>query len=88
MTTVTVISKQGNIEEFDINRIVIALMKSANDTGQPWSNSDIDQIINEVNKLITKKQYKISELHEIAISASKAIRPDVASAYNAYHLYH
>ena len=75
-------------EQFDSNRIIRALMLAANNTGQSLTPQEIEKITEYINRHIPDTVADIEELHLLAIDAANTIRPDIATAYNAYHLYH
>lgn len=84
-----IIKKGIDYEEFfDCDRIIKALTLAANNTGQPLTEQEINIISEYIQDHVPEQVEDIEELHLLAIDAANQTRPDIATAYNAYHLYH
>lgn len=84
--------KSGNIESFNIDKILSAIMSASKHTNEDISRHDIDNILNYIYEKLdmydeTDFVFEISvdEIHDIVIAALKKYRNDVAERYIDYH---
>ncbi len=89
MNNFNVIKKDGKLEAWNDSKIEVAIQKSANRTSVPLSESDVQNVIILVKNWVKGggKDVEVEMLHGYVIKALKAVRPDVAEAYDTYHLY-
>ena len=90
LDNVYVIKKDGTKEEFDDQKIVNAVKKSATRMLVNLSDEELSEICNFVNNNIAKMgktEIQISEMHNIVEGALEAINPSVAQSYRNYRNY-
>ena len=87
---VYVIKKDGTKEEFDNNKIINAITKSATRVLVTLSDEEIQNICNFVNNNIAKigkNEIPIAEMHNLVEGALEALNPSVAQSYRNYRNY-
>lgn len=87
---VYVIKKDGTKEEFDKQKIINAVRKSATRMLVTLSDEELNNICDFVmNNIQTsgKKEIQIAEMHNIVEGALEAINPSVAQSYRNYRNY-
>ena len=83
-----VIKKDGTKENFNSNKIINAVEKSAKRAMYELSDSDKQSILNFVTKAIeNKSNVSINEMHIIVENALDTVNPKVAKAYRDYRNY-
>ena len=90
LENIYVIKKDGTREEFDEQKIINAVTKSATRCLVELSEDDIKGICNFVSENIVKmgkKEIAISEMHNLVESALDYINPNVAQSYRNYRNY-
>ncbi len=87
---IKVIKKDGTLEDFDNNKIINAITKSANRVMYHFKQEDFDNICNIIKLKIEKEDLKeipIQLMHNFVESALENINPDVAKSYKDYRNY-
>ncbi len=87
---VYVIKKDGTKEEFDNQKIINAVKKSATRMLVTLSDEELNDICNFVDTNIArmgKTEIQISEMHNLVEGALEAINPSVAQSYRNYRNY-
>ncbi len=87
---VKVIKKDGTLEEFDNNKIISAITKSANRVMYCFEKSEYENICNIIKDEIDKKGFKkvpIQVMHNLVESALETINSKVAKSYKDYRNY-
>ncbi len=87
---VVVIKKDNTKEKFNIQKVVIAVNKSAFRTLVDFSDEDIQKICNIVEKRVLERndpEVRIATMHNIVEEALEATNPKVAKSYRDYRNY-
>lgn len=83
-----VIKRNGRVEEFDINKIKFTVQKAAEESYQPFTGSDINNLSQAINSEVHKdgrEQIKVSEILDIILSTLTELGfNDVAKFYKNY----
>lgn len=85
-----VIKKDGTKEEYNVQKVVTAVNKSAYRALVKFSDEDIEFICDFVNKKvasINKDFITISEMHNVVEYALESLNPSVAKSYKDYRNY-
>lgn len=85
-----VIKKDGTKEEYNVQKVVTAVNKSAYRALVKFSDEDIDFICDFVNKKVAsmnKEFISISEMHNVVEYALESLNPAVAKSYKDYRNY-
>lgn len=83
-----VIKKDGTIEEFDKEKIINAVRKSASRCTSSMLSYDYDKLIELVNDyLLGYSIVKVAIIHDAVIKALYKINSEVAETYSHYHNY-
>lgn len=83
-----VIKKDGTIEEFDKEKIINAVRKSASRCTSSMLSYDYDKLIELVNGyLLGYSIVKVAIIHDAVIKALYKINSEVADTYSHYHNY-
>ena len=85
-----VVKKDGTKEEFDVQKIIRAVNKSASRIMYKFTQEEVDFICNfaqERAELLDKKEITISEMHNIVEGALEKVNPSVAKSYRDYRNY-
>lgn len=65
-----VIKRNGRLQEFDINKIKISIMRTSDDLKEPLNSSDIDNVtqsIEDIIKTYNQDSIKAQEIHRIVV---------------------
>ena len=87
---VCIIKKDGTKEQYNVQKVVNAVKKSATRMLITFSDDDIKRICDFVNKNVSdmnKDEISIWEIHNIVESALESINPLVAKSYRNYRNY-
>ncbi len=87
---INIIKKDGTKEEYNFQKIISAVNKSANRMLVSFSEAELSNLSNIVEKHIinsNKEELHISEIHNIVESALEAVNPKIASSYRNYRNY-
>lgn len=87
---VVVIKKDNTKEKFNIQKVVVAVNKSAFRTLVDFSDEDIQKICNIVEKRVVERndpEVRIATMHNIVEEALEATNPKVAKSYRDYRNY-
>ncbi len=87
---IKVVKKDGTKEDFNVQKVVVAVNKSAFRALVKFSEKDLEFICNFVEgqaKKLDKKEIHISEMHNIVETALENINPKVAKSYRDYRNY-
>ncbi|QGU95468.1 ATPase [Clostridium bovifaecis] len=81
-----VIKRDGEVENFEISKIKVSIMKASDDIDEPLNKGDISSIGDIVEEFI-KKNYrdsiKSSEIHDIVVNIlEKNAFKNIAKAYD------
>ncbi len=90
MDDVKVIKKDGTKEEFNVQKIVVAVNKSAYRALVKFTQQDLDYICKFVEEKIEEmglKEVKIAQMHNIVEGALEKVDPLVAKSYRDYRNY-
>jgi ribonucleoside-triphosphate reductase len=85
-----VVKKDGTREEFNVQKVVVAVNKSAFRALEKFSDEDIDFIckfVEEEALKMNKEEIKIAEMHNIVEGALERVNPKVAKSYRDYRNY-
>lgn len=83
-----VIKKDGTIEQFDKEKIINAVRKSASRCTSTMLSYDYDKLLELVNDyLLGCSIVKVAVIHDSVIKALYKINPEVADTYSHYHNY-
>ena len=89
-TDVTIIKKDGTREEFDFNKILTAINKSASRVLADFTEEELDGIRMYVEKSIDDNhltEIPISTMHNIVEGALENVNPEIANSYRSYRNY-
>ena len=87
---IRVIKKTGVVVDFDANKIVNAVSKSAERVMVKLTEDDYKSIITEVKKLIAEyglNEISVSKMHDIVEKALTKVNKEVANSYIEYRNY-
>ena len=87
---VSIIKKDGTKEQYNVQKVVNAVKKSATRMLITFSDDDLKRICDFVNKNVSdlnKSEISIWEIHNIVESALESINPTVAKSYRNYRNY-
>ena len=87
---IRIIKKDGTKEDFNIQKVVVAVNKSANRALIKFSDDDLDFICTFVTERVdgmNRNEIDISEMHNIVESALDRVNPVVAKSYRDYRNY-
>ncbi len=90
LNNITIIKKDGTKEKYNIEKVVEAIKKSATRMLVEFSDKEIKDICNFVNKSVLdmdKDSVEIAQMHNIVESALQALSPEVAESYRNYRNY-
>ena len=90
MNKVSVVKKDGTHEDFDSNKIIIAVTKSANRALSPLTDEEKSGIIKYVEDYISnyqREEITVPQMHNLVESALEFIKPEVAKSYRDYRNY-
>ncbi|MCY6353640.1 ATP cone domain-containing protein [Clostridium sp. ZS2-4] len=65
-----VIKRNGRLQEFDVNKIKVSIMRASDDLKQPLNSSDIDNITQSIQgtiKTYNEDSVKAQEIHRIVV---------------------
>lgn len=85
-----VVKKDGTKEEFDVQKIIRAVNKSASRIMYEFSKEEVDFICEfalERAEKLGKEEITISEMHNIVEGALEKVNPSVAKSYRDYRNY-
>ena len=85
-----VIKKDGSKEEFNVEKVVCAVSKSAKRVLIEFTPKDVDFICNQVTKeaeSLHKEELTVSDMHNIVETVLDSINPKVAKSYRDYRNY-
>ncbi len=88
--SVSIIKKDGTKEQYNVQKVVNAVKKSATRMLITFSDEDLKRICDFVNKNVSdlhKDEISIWEIHNIVESALESINPIVAKSYRNYRNY-
>ena len=87
---VSVIKKDGTREDFNVQKVVVAVNKSAYRALVTFTDEELDFICKFVEDRVKKMhvtEIRISEMHNVVESALEAVNPAVAKSYKDYRNY-
>ena len=87
LNNVKVVKKDGTKEEFNVQKVVVAVNKSAYRALIKFSQKDIDFICHFVEEKVKElgvKEIRIPEMHNIVEGALEKVNPIVAKSYRDY----
>ncbi len=90
LNSIIIVKKDGTKEKYNIEKVVEAIKKSATRMLVEFSDKEIKDICNFVNKSVlemNKDEVEIAQMHNIVESALQAISPSVAESYRNYRNY-
>ena len=90
LSDIKIVKKDGTLEEFDIQKVVNAIKKSAARMLVELSEQDIENICKNVNNSVFSmhaKEIDISKMHCIVENALEDVNPKVAKSYRNYRDY-
>jgi ribonucleoside-triphosphate reductase len=88
--SVSIIKKDGTKEQYNVQKVVNAVKKSATRMLITFSDEELKRICDFVNKKVSdlnKNEISIWEIHNIVESALESINPTVAQSYRNYRNY-
>ena len=87
---VKIIKKDGTLEDFDANKIIVAVTKSANRVMYKFKKDELLAICDFIKQQINKDELTdipIQTMHNLVESALEAVEPKVAKSYKDYRNY-
>lgn len=85
---VKVIKKDNTVQDFDSNKIIIAIKKASDRIVGDLSNDKINYVIGKVSENIINREYvTINELHNLVEIALNQIDNKIANSYKEYRNY-
>ena len=90
LNNVKVVKKDGTKEEFNVQKVVVAVNKSAYRALIKFSQKDIDFICHFVEEKVEElgvHEIQIPEMHNIVEGALEKVNPIVAKSYRDYRNY-
>lgn len=80
-----VIKKDGTKENFNQNKIIAAIKKSADRIGAKLTDSQISEVVNYVRSFISEaRDVSVLQIHELVENALARVSNDVALSYSGY----
>ena len=83
----TILKKNGTTENFESNKIKVAIRKSANRIGVTLDDDTCDRIVEQIKENMVHPQITVAEMHKLVCRVLKRIAPDVAMSYQNYRDY-
>lgn len=83
----TILKKNGSTENFEPNKIKVAIRKSANRIGVTLDDDTCDRIVEQIKENMVHPQITVAEMHKLVCRVLKRIAPDVAMSYQNYRDY-
>lgn len=81
-----VIKRNGRLQEFDINKIKISIMRTSDDLKEPLNSSDIDNVtqsIEDIIKTYNQDSIKAQDIHRIVVEELRKYEfSHIAEAYD------
>lgn len=65
-----VIKRNGRLQEFDINKIKVSIMRASDDLKEPLNSSDIDRVAQSIEgtiKTYNQDSIKAEDIHRIVV---------------------
>ncbi|MFV0255615.1 MAG: anaerobic ribonucleoside-triphosphate reductase [Erysipelotrichaceae bacterium] len=90
LDNINIVKKDNTIERFNIEKVVVAINKSAFRTLYSFKNAEIEQVCCDVEKEVKKinrPHITIQEMHNIVEKALEKTNPKVAKSYRDYRNY-
>ena len=90
LSNITIIKKDGTKEKYNIEKVVDAIKKSATRMLVDFTEKEIKDICNFVNKSVldmNTDNVQIAQMHNIVEAALQALSPQVAESYRNYRNY-
>jgi ribonucleoside-triphosphate reductase len=85
---VKVVKKDGRLEDFDFNKIIDAVQKSADRVGEDFTIKNIRDIeVFVVEKVEYCTNVTVESLHEIVIESLQKVNHKIADSYSSYREY-
>lgn len=87
---IKVVKKDGTEEEFNVQKVVVAVNKSANRAMIKFSQAEITficQFVEEKAKAMEAARIPIAQMHNLVESALEKVNPQVAKSYRDYRNY-
>ncbi len=87
---IKVVKKDNTCEAFDINKVVVAINKSAYRTLYSFKNEEIERICEIVEKRVQDMEVEaitIAQMHNVVEEALECVNPRVAKSYRDYRNY-
>ena len=87
---IRVVKKDGTKEDFNIQKVVTAVNKSAYRALVKFTEDELDEICRFVNGRVdelNKAEVHITEMHNVVEGALERVNPDVAKSYRDYRNY-
>ena len=87
---IKVIKKDGLLEDFDINKVIVAVTKSAERVLYKFTPEQIERIkvvVTEKANSLGKDNVSVADMHKVVELALDDIEPKVAKSYRDYRNY-
>ena len=87
---IKVIKKDGTEEDFNVQKVVVAVNKSANRAMITFSQAEINficEFVEEKAKEMESKRIPIAQMHNLVEGALEKVNPQVAKSYRDYRNY-
>ena len=87
---IKIIKKDGTREEFNVQKVVVAVNKSANRAMITFSRAEINficQFVEEMAEQLDVAEIPIAQMHNIVEGALERVNPMVAKSYRDYRNY-
>ena len=87
---IRIIKKDGTLEDYNVQKVVAAVTKSANRALVTFTDEDYKKICTFVDSRVLqmgKDEIPIAEMHNIVEGALEAVNPIVAKSYRDYRNY-
>ena len=87
---ISVVKKDGTKEDFNVQKVVVAVNKSAYRALVTFTEEELDYICEFVEERVKKMhvtEIPIAEMHNVVEGALEAVNPVVAKSYKDYRNY-
>ena len=87
---ISVVKKDGTKEDFNVQKVVVAVNKSAYRALVTFTDEELDFICRFVEDRVKKmnvSEIRIAQMHNVVESALEAVNPAVAKSYKDYRNY-
>lgn len=94
LKNIKVVKKDGNLQDYDFNKIIIAINKSATRVNYSFTKFELNEIKSIIESILTEyilendtKEIPIMVMHSTVEKALTKVVPEVANSYKEYRNY-